>query len=133
VVAVVVGAVLPASPCGRGVAPGGLGGGGADRGRGEPARGDGGCEEWHRMIGWKCLDNGSPPCHHDTMSSEESRSVTVRLPADLYEKLRNAAFTQRTSMNALIAEAVRAMPSAFDTPEMAEYSRLLRESRERRA
>ena len=31
----------------------------------------------------------------------------IRLPPDLYEKLRRAAFEQRTSMNALIVEAVR--------------------------
>jgi predicted transcriptional regulator len=35
-------------------------------------------------------------------------TLTIRLPDDLYEKLRKAAFDQHTSMNALIIAAVRA-------------------------
>ncbi len=38
---------------------------------------------------------------------EDFQALTIRLPADLYEKLRQAAFDQRTSMNALIIDAVR--------------------------
>lgn len=48
------------------------------------------------------------PSYHATMSPEETQALTIRLPADLYEKLRRAAFDQRTSMNALIIEAVHA-------------------------
>jgi len=33
--------------------------------------------------------------------------LTIRLPKDLYEKLRKAAFDQRTTMNALVIDAVR--------------------------
>ncbi len=38
--------------------------------------------------------------------------IKLRLPPDLYEKLRRAAFEQRTSMNALVVEAVRAQQEA---------------------
>jgi predicted HicB family RNase H-like nuclease len=38
---------------------------------------------------------------------EDSHAFTIRLPTDLYEKLRKAAFDQHTSMNALIIEAIR--------------------------
>ena len=34
-------------------------------------------------------------------------TLTIRLPDDLYGKLRKAAFDQHTSMNALIIEAIR--------------------------
>jgi predicted HicB family RNase H-like nuclease len=34
-------------------------------------------------------------------------TLTIRLPDDLYEKLRKAAFDQHTSMNALIIAAIR--------------------------
>jgi predicted HicB family RNase H-like nuclease len=37
----------------------------------------------------------------------DTATMSIRLPADLYEKLRRAAFEQRTSMNALIVEAIR--------------------------
>lgn len=33
--------------------------------------------------------------------------LTIRLPKDLYERLRKAAFDQRTTMNALVIAAVR--------------------------
>lgn len=35
------------------------------------------------------------------------QALTIRLPPDLYEKLRRAAFEQHVSMNALIVEAIR--------------------------
>jgi predicted HicB family RNase H-like nuclease len=38
---------------------------------------------------------------------DDTQAFTVRLPADLYEFLRRAAFEQHTSMNALIVEAIR--------------------------
>ena len=38
---------------------------------------------------------------------QPAQALTVRLPPDLYEKLRRAAFDQHTSMNALIIEALR--------------------------
>jgi len=38
---------------------------------------------------------------------EDTQALTVRLPEDLYEQLRRAAFDQHTSMNAIIIEAVR--------------------------
>ncbi len=44
--------------------------------------------------------------------TEGAADLHVRLPADLYEKLRRAAFEQRTSMNALVVEAVRAQQEA---------------------
>jgi predicted HicB family RNase H-like nuclease len=37
----------------------------------------------------------------------DTQAFTVRLPPDLYEKLRKAAFDQHTSMAALIIEAIR--------------------------
>ena len=37
----------------------------------------------------------------------DTQAITVRLPEDLYEKLRKAAFDQRTSMSALIIAAIR--------------------------
>jgi predicted HicB family RNase H-like nuclease len=43
-----------------------------------------------------------------TPPAEDVQVLTVRLPKDLYEQLRKAAFDQRTSMNALIIEAIRA-------------------------
>jgi hypothetical protein len=36
------------------------------------------------------------------------QAITIRLPKDVYEDLRREAFDKRTSMNALIVEAVRA-------------------------
>lgn len=42
------------------------------------------------------------------MPPPDTQPFTVRLPPDLYDKLRKAAFDQHTSMNALIIEAVRA-------------------------
>ena len=35
-------------------------------------------------------------------------AITIRLPEDIYEDLRREAFDKRTSMNALIVDAVRA-------------------------
>ena len=35
-------------------------------------------------------------------------AMTVRLPEDIYEDLRRQAYEERTSINALIVEAVRA-------------------------
>jgi predicted transcriptional regulator len=43
-------------------------------------------------------------------------TLTIRLPDDLYDKLRKAAFDQHTSMNALIIAAVRQQQ---DMPEPA--------------
>ena len=37
----------------------------------------------------------------------EVQAITIRLPKDTYEALRRQAFDQRTSINALIVEAVR--------------------------
>lgn len=42
------------------------------------------------------------------MSPDRSQVLTVRLPEDLYQKLRRAAYDLQTSMNALVTEAVRA-------------------------
>lgn len=41
------------------------------------------------------------------MTPPDTQALTVRLPPDLYDKLRKAAFDQHTSMNALIIEAIR--------------------------
>ena len=38
---------------------------------------------------------------------QPAQALTIRLPHDLYEKLRREAFEQHTSMNALIVEAIR--------------------------
>jgi len=43
-----------------------------------------------------------------TPPDDNTQALTIRLPRDLYEKLRRAAFDQRTSLNALIVDAVRA-------------------------
>jgi predicted HicB family RNase H-like nuclease len=37
----------------------------------------------------------------------DTQTITVRLPKDLYEQLRKVAFDQRTSMNAIIVDALR--------------------------
>ena len=37
----------------------------------------------------------------------DTQAITIRLPKDMYEDLRQQAFDQRTSINALIVEAVR--------------------------
>jgi hypothetical protein len=37
----------------------------------------------------------------------DTQAFTLRLPPDLYDKLRKAAFDQHTSMNALIIVAIR--------------------------
>lgn len=39
--------------------------------------------------------------------TRDEQALTVRLPRDLYEKLRRAAFERHVSMNTLIIEAVR--------------------------
>jgi len=41
------------------------------------------------------------------MTPPATQALTVRLPEDLYDKLRKTAFDQHTSMNALIIAAVR--------------------------
>ena len=41
------------------------------------------------------------------MTPPDTQALTVRLPPDLYDKLRKAAFDQHTSMNALVIAAVR--------------------------
>lgn len=41
------------------------------------------------------------------MPPPDTQAFTVRLPPDLYDKLRQAAFDQHTSMNALIIAAIR--------------------------
>lgn len=43
-----------------------------------------------------------------TESAQGVTALTIRLPDDVYEELRREAFEKRTSMNALIVEAVRA-------------------------
>lgn len=50
-----------------------------------------------------------PPSYHASMAStdEASQPLTIRLPADLYERLRQTAFDQRTSMNALVIQAIQ--------------------------
>ena len=42
------------------------------------------------------------------MTPPDTKPFTLRLPPDLYDKLRKAAFDQHTSMNALIIAAIRA-------------------------
>ena len=37
----------------------------------------------------------------------ETQTMSIRLPKDLYEQLRRAAFDRRVPMNAIITEAVR--------------------------
>jgi len=39
--------------------------------------------------------------------------MTIRLPADLYEKLRQTAFDRRTTMNAIVADAVTEWMRAY--------------------
>jgi predicted HicB family RNase H-like nuclease len=41
------------------------------------------------------------------MTPEPLQTLTIRLPEDLYEQLRRAAFDQHVSMNALVIEAIR--------------------------
>lgn len=46
----------------------------------------------------------TPPRAEDSTAVQ---AITIRLPEDVYEELRREAFDKRTSMNALIVEAVR--------------------------
>ena len=39
--------------------------------------------------------------------ADDIQAITIRLPRDLHELLRRSAFDKRTSMNALIIEAIR--------------------------
>ena len=48
----------------------------------------------------------TPPQEAEDKAS--THAITIRLPEDLYEDLRRQAYEQRTSINALIVEAVRA-------------------------
>ena len=43
-----------------------------------------------------------------TEDKPEVQAITIRLPKDMYEDLRRQAFDERTSINALIVDAVRA-------------------------
>lgn len=47
--------------------------------------------------------------YHATMAPDPGswQALTIRLPQDIYEKLRQTAFDQHTSMNTLIVEAIR--------------------------
>jgi predicted HicB family RNase H-like nuclease len=47
----------------------------------------------------------TPP--QQTEDKASTHPITIRLPEDLYEDLRRQAYEQRTSINALIVEAVR--------------------------
>jgi hypothetical protein len=40
-------------------------------------------------------------------AAEPVQAITIRLPEDVYEDLRKEAFDKRTSINALIVEAVK--------------------------
>ena len=42
---------------------------------------------------------------------DDQQPFTIRLPRDIYERLREDAFSQRTSMNALVIEALRRQQS----------------------
>lgn len=44
--------------------------------------------------------------------ADDIQTITVRLPQDVYERLRKDAFDQRTSMNALIVDAIRKQQDA---------------------
>ena len=50
-----------------------------------------------------------PP--QQTEDKSEVQAITIRLPKDMYEDLRRQAFDERTSINALIVEAVRVKQS----------------------
>lgn len=52
----------------------------------------------------------------------DTQDFTVRLPPDVYEKLRKDAFDQHTSMNALIIAALRAK---HDVPSPARSSHVV--------
>jgi hypothetical protein len=51
----------------------------------------------------------TPPQKANTEPSVHA--ITIRLPEDMYEDLRRQAYEKRTSINALIVEAVRAKQS----------------------
>jgi predicted HicB family RNase H-like nuclease len=50
-------------------------------------------------------DAMTPPQQAEDKAS--THAITIRLPEDLYEDLRRQAYEQRTSINALIVEALR--------------------------
>ena len=64
-----------------------------------------------------------PPQKADTEPSVHA--ITIRLPEDLYEDLRRQAYEQRTSINALIVEAVRSKKILHTTPRRALSRRVL--------
>ena len=41
-----------------------------------------------------------------SVTTDDTQAMSIRLPKDLYEKLRRAAFDTRESMNAIIARGV---------------------------
>ena len=51
-------------------------------------------------------DDAMPP--QQAEEETPTHPITIRFPEDVYEKLRRQAFDERTSMNALVIEAVRA-------------------------
>lgn len=73
--------------------------------------------DWPRLATpdpvWTC--HARPPRYDATMTppSDDIQTITIRLPRDVYEQLRKDAFDQRTSMNALIIDAIRKQQ---DTP-----------------
>jgi len=58
-----------------------------------------------------------PPQEAEDKAS--THAITIRLPEDLYEDLRRQAYEQRTSINALIVEAVRVKQALQATPRRA--------------
>jgi predicted HicB family RNase H-like nuclease len=48
------------------------------------------------------------PPSQETEDKASTHAITIRLPEDMYEDLRRQAYEKRTSINALIVEAVRA-------------------------
>jgi predicted DNA-binding protein len=47
---------------------------------------------------------------------DETQALSIRLPKDLYERLRRAAFEQREPMNAIITRGVERELASGDEP-----------------
>jgi hypothetical protein len=56
------------------------------------------------------------PPPQETEDKASTHAITIRLPEDMYEDLRRQAYEQRTSINALIVEAVRAKQDLHAMP-----------------
>lgn len=56
-------------------------------------------------------------CYHAGMEATETQAMTIRLPKDLYERVRHEAFDQHTSQTAIVARALTERYERIDGSE----------------